>query len=491
VAPDLKDVNGRFFRTADGHRNSGLLLNSDLQRGFESPAWPLLFALLPPLTLAGLLLQSVVGFFGILLAIIPILVLLAAITSSSGGWAGVGAFVGGVVLPCLGATARTLSPASLVEGRGDMFAGSAFSIVPVLGAFVVLVGLGLFSEKKIRRDAAKLVLGTAAVCGMSYVLGHFWPLANQLWWIGLACSMPWVFGHRTWRATMLKLAVQGQRATVESGGPMVFQHIEARQKQAENVEKDTTAVIPLGVARGVFTKKMDGYAPDENLPFVLSVLDLATHLAIFGSPGTGKTSSILRPLAAYYRGWRPGGKCKRQAPGGGMLLLDGKGQLPAELVGLVGYTLIAPGHIVDGAPVQLGLIEGLSPNDVVLAFDTVNRAGVKSESGSSKFFNSAARTMLRHIAVFVRSLVDAQIQELGFDSDERIYRWTLHDLYTFGLKAQGGSEEQKKWVEANVAYVKAKIAAATKVGMLADAITYLRVTLPAMEPTSGSLSKSG
>ena len=488
VPADLRDVNGRFFRTEDGHRISGLLLNSDFQRGFESASWPLLFAMIPPLTLTALLLQSVLGLPGLLLACIPIAVLVGTIATAAGGWAAVGAFVGGVVLPIIGAKSsamplgggwmRNLEANVRANNFGALVAdsGSAFLI-----SLAVLVAIGLMSEKKRWRDAAQLVLAVAAAFAVSAVLGRFWPLAGQLWWLALGCAMPWFFGHRTWRATMLKLGTQGQRATIESSGPMVFQHIEARRLQVENAKRDTTALVPLGTARGVLTKKMDGYAPDEGLPFVVSVQDLDTHLSIFGAPGTGKTSAVGRPLIVYYRGWRPGGKCKWQSPGGGLLVLDGKGGLPAEFLGMKGYTLIAPGHVINGEPVRLGLLEGLSPNDVVLAFDSVCRAGVKSESGSAKFFSSAARTMLRHCAVFVRVLVDAEIEQKGFESPQRVYRWTLHDLHTFGLKAQGSTDQNKAHLSENIAYVKERCPEAKKVGILYDAITYLTVTLPAMD----------
>ncbi len=87
-------------------------------------------------------------------------------------------------------------------------------------------------------------------------------------------------------------------------------HIAARAAQADHARKDTTPFLRLGTARGVFTGKPDPYAPDEGLPFGLSVGDLASHLIVFGSTCTGMTSN-LRPHPSKHRGGRRGSRNKK------------------------------------------------------------------------------------------------------------------------------------------------------------------------------------
>lgn len=69
-----------------------------------------------------------------------------------------------------------------------------------------------------------------------------------------------------------------------------------RWAQATNAFKDKTKFIRIGTAKGSFDKIGDVLAPEENLQFGLTVADLSTQMIIFGSIGTGKTSSAIRPI---------------------------------------------------------------------------------------------------------------------------------------------------------------------------------------------------
>ncbi|WP_201035762.1 hypothetical protein, partial [Salmonella enterica] len=62
-------------------------------------------------------------------------------------------------------------------------------------------------------------------------------------------------------------------------------------------------------------------APDPAARVALSAADLSTGLLVLGGTGSGNTSGVVRP--AISQRWLH--NC------GGLLLMDGKGQLPAEL----------------------------------------------------------------------------------------------------------------------------------------------------------------
>lgn len=69
-----------------------------------------------------------------------------------------------------------------------------------------------------------------------------------------------------------------------------------RWAQAKNAFQDKTKFIRLGTAKGSFDEAGDVLAPETYLPYGLSVADLSKHMIIFGSTGTGKTSSAIRPI---------------------------------------------------------------------------------------------------------------------------------------------------------------------------------------------------
>jgi hypothetical protein len=269
-------------------------------------------------------------------------------------------------------------------------------------------------------------------------------------------------------ARALALAHQGNTATIASSMPLATAHVAARAKQAANAAKDQTAFIRLGTSKGVFTGKNDPYAPDEGIPFGLSIADLDTHLIIFGSTGQGKTSSVLRPLVV---------QCRRALGSVGLVVLDGKGGLPGEFASMVNYTLIEPGLV------DLGLIEGLSPTDVVLAFMQVNKS--KEETGSSAFFTKAAGEMLRHFAVFLRACVDVE-EKLAANGRTRQWQWSVESIMDLGVRAQRPNEETSRKVDGYVQAVKANHPEANVRSTLSDAIEYLMLGLPGIDADTRS-----
>lgn len=508
VPADLRDVRGRFMLTADGHRVSGLLLDSEMQHGSDSPAVPLLLAAFPVLAALAPLLIGLLGSVGGVLVGAVLICLVTLTASAIGMLAAFGAFFVGFVLPQTGgvnlvAIARAFhGSASSADAWGAFGAqghAAATSGGALLGGgavavfFVVFALFGLFSRNPIWRSAAWSLVAFAVLTVLDAAVGAVWPvLSGGSWWL-VACALPLAFVFARYTARNLALMHQGNLASIASHAPLANAHIDARAQQAERAKADTSALIPLGVSRGIFTAKGDPYAPDEGLPFVVSVADLDTHLFVTGSTGTGKTTAVLKPLAAHYLGWSSEASRERAAQAvddqnvkitpvfrsaGGMVVLDGKGALAGDFKGLRDYLLIEPGQS------RLGLLEGLDPTDVVLAFTTVNQP--KSESGSSKFFTTAAGEMLRHFAVFLRALVDFEIEQYGPGNPDRTWRWTLHDLHSLGVNAQSKIPEIVKDWDACITKIEKGDPSAKKAGLLADAIEYLTLTLPGMDAETRS-----
>jgi len=492
VPPDLRDVRGRFMLTADGHRVSGLLLDSELQHGSDSPAVPLLIASFPVLASLAPLLIGLLGDSGRFLLAAALITLASLTVSAVGRLGAFAALVVGFVLPQtggldVGAILRTFhgsAPAAPQWGVPAHAAATATSMGAMVGVgalavfFTVFAVIGLFTRNPMWRSASWALIGFAVLNVIDTVIGKIWPsLDGMSWWL-VACALPLAFATMRYLARNLALMHQGNLATIASHAPLANAHIDARVQQADRAKADTTLQLPLGTARGIFTAKMDPYAPDENLPFVMSVEDLSTHLSVTGSTGTGKTTAVLKPLAAHYLGWSSAVSRERAdkaimktadkiTPAGGFVALDGKGAFAGEFKGLRNYLLIEPGHS------ELALLEGLDPTDVVLAFTTVNQT--KSTTSSGAFFTTAAGEMLRHLAVFLRALVDHEIAEFGRDNPERNWRWTLHDLHSLGVQVQ--SNDKTIQAELKVLVDKIDVANDRKQGMVADALEYLTLTL--------------
>ena len=456
IPEDLRDSDPRYFRLATGSRISGRMLPEDLQIGFQSAAVPLLLAMVPLLTLVTV---PMLAAFGPILGSLPILAL-AAIVAMVATFAGTGmavlAAIIGIVLPLFGT-------------QGGQSFGYALFGMDSLAALPLRVGLPALALAAIVINNRKLRLAAMAASGafaLSLVVALLPRSLHPVFWLALSCALTPGYAYWVWRTWALRLAAQGIAATLESTGPQAGGHIAARQIQAKNASEDSSALIQIGTAKGVFTKKQDGYAPDAGLPFCLSAgKDLSTHFVCYGATGSGKTSAVLRPLAVAII----------RAGCGGLLILDGKGSLASEFAGLRDYMLITP------KTCELGLLEGLDPIDLVIAFESIARAGVKSESGSSAFFNTQARDMLHHGAVFLRAICDSENRKHGANSTDRLWRWTLHDLYSLLVRAQRGNKTTATSMDGAIAQVRAMCAEVGQESLLDDTIEYLETLLPAMD----------
>lgn len=236
-------------------------------------------------------------------------------------------------------------------------------------------------------------------------------------------------------------------------------HIDARRAQAVAVAKDKSPIIDLGTAKGIFSARMDGYAPDAGMHMCMSAQDLRTHLNITGGTGTGKTSFFRSIIDQWVRG---------QA--GGMMVLDGKGALAAELAGLRGYTCIRPG-------VKLGLMDGLSPADFTAALVAVSRNPKQSDATSSgQFFATAGETLVFNGSTLLRALVDAGVVATGTGK----WRYRLADQHRL-LSQLTGKDASKYASEAIEGIKRFTPANRGEAILLEDAIGYFAEYLPAMD----------
>ena len=453
---DLRDIQGRYMLTSDGYRVSGLLLDSDMQHGSDSAAMPLLLAMFPILAAILPLATSAFGIAGAVVIVLAIVVVAFVCTAALGLGGALGALVIGAIMPMVGAIAPMA-----VGGLGQFDMSTLMK--PLLIAGVVLF---LFNKNPTFRLLAwgGGFLIVLSIADFMFSAMFRIPPGATLWLA--ACLLPIGFVLVRSGTRGLALANQGNTATIASSAPFAATHITARAKQAQNALKDSTTLVQLGKTKGIFTGKMDPYAPDVGLPFCMSIADMDTHLGVFGSTGTGKTSAVLKPLVI---------QCRRalEKDRVGMVLLDGKGSLPSEFAGMRGYTLVEPGKV------SLGLIEGLEPTSVVLAFMQINQP--KTESGSGAFFTKAAGEMLRHFAVFLRALVDVE-QKLEADGGEpRRWHWCVQDLLALGIRAQRSNKTISEKMDGYVEVVRNHHAEAKVESTLADAIEYITLNLPGMD----------
>lgn len=201
-------------------------------------------------------------------------------------------------------------------------------------------------------------------------------------------------------------AVEGV-AFIAAGGQAWGQRSEeARKRQIKEAHRDRAAPIAvLGTSTGLLAARGDDFAPSAGLEFALSLRDLQQHLVVFGGTGAGKTSGILRPLAAQAAVW----------PRVGLVVMDGKGALPGE----VGAGEIGPGKsgagltVIDPATSRISLVAGLEPAIVIDTLVSILGGGGSGVDGGS-FFRESAAGLLRRAAVIAHVIGEE--------------RWTLNGI---------------------------------------------------------------
>jgi TraM recognition site of TraD and TraG len=145
-----------------------------------------------------------------------------------------------------------------------------------------------------------------------------------------------------------------------------------RTAQVERAAADSSAIWNIGTS----TSQIGGISgADRGRTLALSARDLSTHLLVTGATGSGKTSGVLRPLAAWWSARK----------GVGLLVMDGKGDLPSEFDGkLPSFKLLVPGRdCVD-------LLAGLEPHDICVALSqSADASDYWSRAGAEVLYSAA------------------------------------------------------------------------------------------------------
>lgn len=181
------------------------------------------------------------------------------------------------------------------------------------------------------------------------------------------------------------LAVSAYPKLIEQEGKSKFADFDrALNEQIERAMSENSSFINLGTATDLFAERRDPYSPAQaGMPFGLSVGDLSTHMLVLGQTGTGKTAAVIRPVVWQWQ----------EAKAGGLLVLDGKGQLPKELTGLPGYQVISPESS------NFNAIQNLQPDEVadtLFQLFSSDKGNAGDVSGSE--WEQFARELLRSTA---------------------------------------------------------------------------------------------
>ncbi len=450
IAPDLRDERSRWWGAPGGGRLAGHVSIDDMAGGSRSSVVPLLMGLLTLFAVLGALSLGVafqvsgnghptlskwlgIGFpVGLILACVANVVLWHAIGRRE--WiktnllAAAVPFIGTLATfaltksPLLGETAGIVLSGSNEHGTGAVSVG----IAAMLGWVISAIAFGVVALFLViwmftgNRDTARSTLVNAAkviselaviLAFVAIVLPNFMqPLA----WIIFGAAHPWRWSRHQDRKRAFQLALMANEYGGDDGR-LGNTDPKERRKQAEAVEGDKSGFIPSGTAMGVFTKYGDGLAPDAGLPVGQSPQDLSTHKLVVGETGSGKTFNEMIKTALEWI----------IARAGGVLALDGKGTLPWELLakylGLPRVLLIQPG-------IRLGLLEGLPPEDVVIAISDVAGAGAKKQEKDAdvtEFFNTSGKTALLSINLILKAMVE---HEKASGISDRRYLWDLENI---------------------------------------------------------------
>lgn len=233
----------------------------------------------------------------------------------------------------------------------------------------------LLSTDLLHGRASPVTLWGASVV-LAIVAG--WTAAMPLAWYWLpALVCPFGLYWSSMRHDTLAVAIDAALSGESSVLGTASSHAAIRMAQARRANADPTPFFALGRSTGAFSGAGDWFGADAGRVIGLTQADLSTHLFVTGATGSGKTSAALRPLAHKWAG----------QTNAGMLIIDGKGDLPKELVGLPGYSLIDP------AVSAVALLSGLEPHDVVHALHP------SGKEGEADFWSSSASTLLYNACV--------------------------------------------------------------------------------------------
>ncbi len=340
----------------------------------------------------------------------------------------------------------------LVESYALETANGRLIVLGAASLGLLLTGIGALSTASAGNEISAMVgtllfsgsAGLIAVLGVAYAAGKLFLLPEVAERRALAA-------HEARAASPLA-------KLVEESGEASFRQIEAaRVRQAQIAGKDQSAFIPIGTSTGLLAGRRCPFAPSElGMQIGLSVADLSTHLFVLGDTGTGKTSDILRPVIAAWAA----------AAAGGLVVLDGKGVLPAEVADLEGFLVISPDREA------FNPIENLTPDEVADGL----MAMFANKDSADPFWDRAAAKLVR---------AGATVLQLAAAVDPAAVKFNLGSLYRV-LFAQDGLAEVRSVLFENPA---AGVSLSLLPGHVRRAWDYLATEFPAVpEKTRGSIS---
>ena len=230
----------------------------------------------------------------------------------------------------------------------------------------------------------------------------------------------------------------------------IWDHQKARESQAIAAMRDKSAPIAIGTALGKLIWWGDLYAPEQGTELVLTVKDTSTHLLVLGETGSGKTDSVAKPFVEQ---WLIYGA-------GGLVLLDGKGPLPTEFIGLRDYVMIEPmvydyeNNRVKKEGSKVALIKGIPPGMVTETLIDVSGSN-KNKGGNSAYFYDTAMNVgktAEHLTYWLAFTENALLKD-GKLTRARRWHWTIGDiarmveLMSSSAKDAEGHREIWRWLE--------------------------------------------
>jgi len=371
---DLRDKDGLLLETTDGFAVAGRILPDEVASGSEP--------------FPGVVLGTWLAFTAVMVPLYVLCVFysLGATVPGGGGLKGI---VENLVM-------NALTPLAMVTG------GTAPVVKTMPGAglawftFWSFWAASLYYGKKLH--ITSLIIGLIAIpvvtrLGMSPVM------VMMVSGIVLAIAQ---YARDVWaRGERVEQLAQHCRIT-----PMPRFGQKARQAQNKNALRQADSpFLQIGEALGVFRKERgDRLAPDAGKAMGLSLEDMSMHMMLFGSTGSGKTAGFFRPAIRKFVAIT-GKSC-------GIVVMDGKGVLPAELAGSVdGLKLIDP------ESTELALFHGLMPEDVVDALSNTGGADSKKEA---PIWKQSGEMLLLQTGLLLHAACRLDHAKFG---------WSLYNLY--------------------------------------------------------------
>ncbi|HUB46929.1 MAG TPA: TraM recognition domain-containing protein [Acetobacteraceae bacterium] len=434
VPGDLAGIHGGMPRlTADGKPVESVSLAEEWGPGTDPITVPLIYTLIPMIAaawvaivtltnaLAGILPAAVLswGTIGVTtvlsLALVTLFLTIEEMTNSV--WTGLKALLIGAALPIMlnGALPAWLSGVLAAPLR--WFHEIPMELIAV-GAVIVLLGGLIFSgvvafksgglKHTLRERLLALFWFGLYIVALVYTDVALPSVAKGIFVFVPGCLMA-VRNLDAWwryRAQMLLLQFSMSQSNMQirsfQQGGMIQS---TRNEQILSASRDTSHVIKLGTCTGSSAlKAATPFTPSAGADMSVSAKDLGGHTIVFGISGTGKTASLARPVAYEY--WRAGE--------GGLLIMDGKGQLPKDLRPIIDI-MIEPG--ADWA-IMAGL-DAVQVSGIMRTFKATGKAVKDSdENGKDSHWREGAQSFTTNCTYILGALHRHEIATRAYEREQ-------------------------------------------------------------------------